>query len=718
MKKEQPKFFTICASAMIATATYIFSVAIGLPYIFMIAAFILSLSILIPYRIKYNDRSVIYSIVISLTMAVFLDLFFPMDRDKFMLVGELVFINISAPFLVYFCALITFFEFTPHLPGLISAISSVLILMTSDVQKGGDTASKLPFFSFAPRTYDTLFFAIVILEILLLVAVISFARPLPLRKLKPKISFAKIAITAVALLVSGSLLFLSIRFFGLIESSVRNVEDFFVRYGFRGMRRGASYMSSRTIDLRRPMSEQLRESREKIILRAESKFAPGYLRGRVFENYTGGNWLPAQRENRKLPSKSYEGILVYRTFFTGKKEMYYPEKINFLFSGDFKTDILLMPGNYEQIDIVADKLGWNLNGVLYPEEWEKDGGYTVYSKSIEPYAAYASPAPLEDSEAQSYLAVPEEISVLLDNEIQQIFDGTDMSKFSDREKIEQIRYYLLSNYKYSLDFSMRPEDKDPLESFFRRKRAHCELFATAAAMITRRLGIPARYVTGFLCFEQSPTGKYYVSRVENAHAWTEVYLQDEEKWIMLEATPDDAIPRSASNDWNFMKVYMDYFYKTMQNVLSDVRRGFFAKAVLTFLISFFEVCREIIWHPLRGPLIAIAALLIFLLKLISTRRKLKSVWKLTENTFRLAQEFKRFEKKLSSITKIHRENSSTINEWLAKIADKYPERSNDLKEFSEVYQIYRFGNGSPPSQNEIQRIRKIINTFSYRQMKR
>jgi len=603
-------------------------------------------------------------------MAVFFDLFIPMDRDKFMLMGELLMINISAPFLIYFTCLITFFEFNPHIPGLISAISLIIILLTADIQKGGDTVSNLPFFNFSPRNLDKLFFVTIILELILVINTISFAKPSPIEKMKPKRLLIKASIIVIGIAISGTILLSSIKFYDFFEDNIKKLESYFVRYGSKGMRKGLYYTSTRTIDLRKPMNEQFRSEREEIILRATTKSPPGYLRARVYDNYNNGNWVVGDKiEFKKLNSKSYEGILVYKTFFTGSKVSPLIEKIEILLSTNFKTDVLLVPGNYEQIDIVAERLSWNKNGVLSPEEWEKSGGYTVYVKSIQPESAYSPPEIENDEELSSHLSVPIQLYELLDKEITKIFGNTYITdNMSDIEIAKIIQNYFTSNYKYSLDFAIKAEDIDPLEAFFRRRRAHCELFATSVVLIARRLGIPARYVTGFICFEKAPMGNYYVSRVENAHAWAEIYDRKEKKWFLIEATPEEGIPFSKEKNWSFIRTHIDLLSKTAQDILSYVRRGLFAKAVLTLLTSLYEVLREIVWHPLRGPLLVIAILLALFLKIIVNRRKQRAKWLLSEEIFRLTLEFTKFERKLTRVTGIIRDKSMTIDEWFAKIA--------------------------------------------------
>jgi hypothetical protein len=51
----------------------------------------------------------------------------------------------------------------------------------------------------------------------------------------------------------------------------------------------------------------------------------------------------------------------------------------------------------------------------------------------------------------------------------------------------------------------------------------------------RAVGIPARVVTGYLGGTWNPVGGYYVIRQSDAHAWTEVWLEDE-GWVRVDPT--------------------------------------------------------------------------------------------------------------------------------------------------------------------------------------
>ena len=73
---------------------------------------------------------------------------------------------------------------------------------------------------------------------------------------------------------------------------------------------------------------------------------------------------------------------------------------------------------------------------------------------------------------------------------------------------------------------------------------YCVHFATAAVVLLRAQGIPARYVTGYLCTLEA--GKPQVITSLQAHAWAEYYDAAQGSWQILEATAPEALPGPAA----------------------------------------------------------------------------------------------------------------------------------------------------------------------------
>lgn len=127
-------------------------------------------------------------------------------------------------------------------------------------------------------------------------------------------------------------------------------------------------------------------------------------------------------------------------------------------------------------------------------------------------------------------------------------------------------------YDYTLSPGVTPSTKDYVGYFlFEKKRGLCAHFASAAVMIFRCAGIPARYVEGFVVpgslytqqadyrrqarlYEdgdlETEMWQYYDIEVTDryAHAWAEVYI-DGIGWMTVDPTPGYGAGYMDSQDW-------------------------------------------------------------------------------------------------------------------------------------------------------------------------
>ena len=73
------------------------------------------------------------------------------------------------------------------------------------------------------------------------------------------------------------------------------------------------------------------------------------------------------------------------------------------------------------------------------------------------------------------------------------------------------------------------------EFLFETRAGFCEHFASAFVVLMRAAGVPARVVTGYLGGEYNALGNYLIVRQSDAHAWTEVWL-DNRGWVRVDPT--------------------------------------------------------------------------------------------------------------------------------------------------------------------------------------
>ena len=97
-----------------------------------------------------------------------------------------------------------------------------------------------------------------------------------------------------------------------------------------------------------------------------------------------------------------------------------------------------------------------------------------------------------------------------------------------------LTYFSRNGFEYTLEPPLLGVNS--VDDFlFTSKKGFCEHYAGSFVVLMRAAGIPARVVTGYQGGEFNELGGYYVLRQSDAHAWTEVWLQDR-GWVRVDPT--------------------------------------------------------------------------------------------------------------------------------------------------------------------------------------
>lgn len=138
------------------------------------------------------------------------------------------------------------------------------------------------------------------------------------------------------------------------------------------------------------------------------------------------------------------------------------------------------------------------------------------------------------------------------------------------DKVVAIERWLreTGGFTYSIDLPALSPDHAIDDFLLETKRGHCELFATAMALMLRDLDIPTRVVSGYRGGEWSAADRSYVVRASMAHLWVEVYFVDI-GWVSFDPTPaTQEIPGLMTG--RFGRFLTRYLLKTKMRWYSDV----------------------------------------------------------------------------------------------------------------------------------------------------
>jgi uncharacterized protein YnzC (UPF0291/DUF896 family) len=150
----------------------------------------------------------------------------------------------------------------------------------------------------------------------------------------------------------------------------------------------------------------------------------------------------------------------------------------------------------------------------------------------------------------------------IDAETKSYMDGVIASegfKANDTEIINKVAAFIQGSALYNMRYDRALDSCENVAVAFLRdyKEGVCAHYATAATMLYRALGIPARYTVGV--YADTVAGEWVDVNALTVHAWVEVYV-DGIGWKMVEVTgggsgSDDVVPDKEIFPVNVDKVY-------------------------------------------------------------------------------------------------------------------------------------------------------------------
>ena len=90
------------------------------------------------------------------------------------------------------------------------------------------------------------------------------------------------------------------------------------------------------------------------------------------------------------------------------------------------------------------------------------------------------------------------------------------------------------------------------------KRGHCEYFATAATLLLREAGVPARYCVGYAVMERDMKRNEFVIRGVHGHAWARFWDAERSEWADFDATPPGWLGMETGGETKSMRLADTY----------------------------------------------------------------------------------------------------------------------------------------------------------------
>lgn len=298
------------------------------------------------------------------------------------------------------------------------------------------------------------------------------------------------------------------------------------------------------------------------------KWEPAYLKGYVGEVYDGGSWKKADRKTYREDRDLFYWL--HKSGFFGQGQVSAAQNtIENAEKGRLDVSILSGCKRYryvpyslsQDIKAVCDERDI---GDLNVENKKNVSTYSVYFSTDSVKNSYLIQKKLDEKQKQldenrdsvgdelssylkaegayrqqvyaRYLYIPDEAADVLENCL------GPAEKLSTTEAKARILEYMTENISYSQEPGGPKDEKDFLRYFLEQnKKGYSVHYATAAALMMRYYGIPARYAEGYIITSDDISGMEEGSTLEvygnRAHAWAEYYL-DGVGWIPFETVPE------------------------------------------------------------------------------------------------------------------------------------------------------------------------------------
>ena len=386
----------------------------------------------------------------------------------------------------------------------------------------------------------------------------------------------------IVLLTSGALgwvaasnLYAYSREIETLLASIANPQDEADSVGFSGNGRLGS------------VARQKANAGRRVALRVYADNSPGYLRGRAFTTYSRTEWhadskritlSPETDATPKGGNATKHGDL--RTFPVISMDLDACDRLEIWPNQPFR-EFVFVPLGLAALQIPVDALSIDMNGIIEADDLLSGTSYvalrmTETARSPDPLTANEYAPPLPQLNWELLTALPED----LDPRILELAASIADHATTASEKIAAVEQYFQDNYEYQFGINI-PSGADPLTHFLLEKPpAHCEYFASGAAILLRSVGVPCRYVTGYVAAERNDYGDYWIARNRDAHAWVEAF-DPEQGWVLVEATPVGGVPQAgsastASQMWDSVRAQW-------QRLIVSIRRDG-VRAVLGWLV--------------------------------------------------------------------------------------------------------------------------------------
>lgn len=272
-----------------------------------------------------------------------------------------------------------------------------------------------------------------------------------------------------------------------------------------------------------------------------------YLRAEAYGMYSGHGWVVTPTSQAPVmsgPGDTNSGTIQAMSNMSDFVRAHMRDQKTFKFELELLRGLHLLPAPPQVIDLQPD--GCNVKPL-------DDGTYELSTLSGDTALIKGTSVESGDpSKLKDKLPVSGPYLDLswVSPRVKQLAEQVTQNCKTDYAKAQAIQNEISKRIVYNLDAAETPADRDPVDySLFDLKQGYCTAFASSMVLMARSVGIPARYVQGYLpdARRLERDGRYMITDADY-HAWAELSF-DGAGWVAFDPSVGaESVPNEGLGD--------------------------------------------------------------------------------------------------------------------------------------------------------------------------
>ena len=286
---------------------------------------------------------------------------------------------------------------------------------------------------------------------------------------------------------------------------------------------------------------------------------------------------------------------------------------------------------------------------------------------------------------------------------------------------QQLINRVLRLFNESFVYTLQPPElgKHSVDEFlWQTQQGFCEHFASSFAFFMRAAGYPARVIAGYQGGEKHPSEGFITVRQYDAHAWTEVWLEDE-GWVRIDPTAAVAPQRIRDGFAEMFAEEDEFLADTPLSLLRFQNLGlvnwlrlkldYLDYAWATWVLGYDQLQYDLLARllgevtPLRIALFLLVGAAVTLLPMFLLAWRAQSDKPVTNNLDRIFLALCRKGKRVG----IERRTGEGPLHYIQRLEKHFPRQAEQLVKFAETYLRLRFSGDPQASRDEVKELRQV-----------